>query len=57
MQNAFLLITLAVSHAENIWNSKVDPRGHKQTEDPAGKSGEEPQHVVQGFQKLNKVAL
>src|SRR2546427_13263246 len=57
MRNAFLLIESANSHAENIWNTKVHPRGHKQTEDQTSGTGKEPQHAVQGLQDYNKIAF
>src|SRR2546425_11290676 len=57
MRNAFLLIDSANSHAENIRNTKVHPRGHKETEDQPSNIGKEPQHIVQGLQEHNKIAF
>src|SRR5437660_8842844 len=57
MRNAFLLIDSANSHAENIRNTKVHPRGHKETEDQPSNIGKEPQHIVQGLQEHDKIAF
>ena len=54
MRNAFLLIELANSHAENIRNTKVHPRGHKQAEDQTSNARKEPQLGNQGLQKYNE---
>src|SRR5947199_1239919 len=54
MRNAFLLIELANSHAENIRNTKVHPRGHKQAEDQTSNARKEHQLCNQGLQKYNE---
>ena len=54
MRNAFLLIDSANSHAENIRNTKVHPRGHKQAEDQTSNARKEPQLGNQGLQKYNE---
>ena len=55
MRNAFQLIELANSHAENIRNPKVHPRGHKPTESQANIAREEPQLAAEGLQEHNKI--
>jgi len=56
MRNAFLLIELANSYAENIRYTKVHPRRHQQAEDKTNIAREEPQLAYQRLQGHDQVA-